>query len=68
MIIEKKMIADKNKVVSVRYELRLKAKDGDVVEMVDESKPFTFIFGTGYMLEKFEEKLKGMAENEYSER
>ncbi len=64
MVIEEKVIADKDKVLSVRYELRLKAKDGELVEMVDESKPFTFIFGTGYMLEKFEAKLKGMSENE----
>ncbi len=64
MVIEEKIVADKNKVVSVRYELRLKAKDGEVIEMVDESKPFTFIYGTGYMLEKFEEKLKGMSDNE----
>ena len=63
MVVEEKIIADKNKVLSVKYELRLKTKDGELVEQVDESKPFTFIFGTGYMLEKFEDKLKGMSEN-----
>jgi len=63
MVVEEKVIADKNKVVSVRYELRLNSKDGELVEAVDEAKPFTFIFGTGFMLEKFEDKLKGMAEN-----
>ncbi len=64
MLIEEKIIADKNKVVSVWYELRLNSKDGDIVESVDKTKPFTFIYGTGYMLEKFEEKLKGMTESE----
>jgi len=64
MLVEEKIVADKNKVVSVRYELRLNGKDGEIVESVDEAKPFTFIYGTGYMLEKFEEKLKGMTESE----
>lgn len=64
MLVEEKIIADKNKVVSVRYELRLNGKDGEVVESVNESKPFTFIYGTGFMLEKFEEKLNGMSDTE----
>lgn len=64
MLVEEKVIADKNKVISVRYELRLNGKDGEIVETVEESKPFTFIYGTGFMLEKFEEKLKDMAEDE----
>ena len=64
MVVDEKVIAEKNKVLSVKYELRLKAKDGELVEAVDETKPFTFIYGTGFMLEKFEEKLKGMSDNE----
>ncbi|OQY02196.1 MAG: hypothetical protein B6I20_07120 [Bacteroidetes bacterium 4572_117] len=63
MIVDEKLVADKNKVVSVRYELKL-GKDGEIVEAVNEEKPFVFIFGTGYMLEKFEDKLKGLSENE----
>ncbi|MEN8120925.1 MAG: peptidylprolyl isomerase [Bacteroidota bacterium] len=58
------MIAEKNKVVSVRYELRLNNKDEEIIEAVEENKPFSFIYGTGFMLEKFEEKLQGMKENE----
>ncbi len=55
------MIAEKNKVVSMRYELRLNGKDGDVVEVVEESNPFNFIYGNGHLLEKFEEKISGLS-------
>ena len=58
------MIIDKNKVISVKYDLRLNKKDSEVIESVNEEKPFDFIYGIGFMLKKFEEKLKGMSENE----
>lgn len=58
------MIAEKNKVVSMCYELRLNGKDGDVVEVVEESNPFNFIFGNGHLLEKFEENISGLKAND----
>jgi len=46
----------KNKVVSLSYTLTV---DGDVMETVNADKPLRFIFGTGYLLPKFEENVAG---------
>ncbi|PKP42107.1 MAG: peptidylprolyl isomerase [Bacteroidetes bacterium HGW-Bacteroidetes-10] len=43
-----------NKVVSLSYTLVV---DGDVMETVTADKPMDFIFGTGYLLPKFEENI-----------
>jgi FKBP-type peptidyl-prolyl cis-trans isomerase SlyD len=45
-----------NKVVSLSYELTV---DGDIVETVKADKPMQFIFGTGYLLPKFESHIEG---------
>ena len=58
------MIAEKDKVVSMRYELRLKGKDGEVVEIVEENNPFNFIYGNGQLLQKFEENISGLTEKD----
>ncbi len=54
------MKAEKNKVVSVSYELRTNGKDGEVVDMAYEESPLNFIFGNGMMLPKFEENLANL--------
>jgi len=54
------MIAEKNKVVSIIYELRTGSKEGDVVEALTSENPLTFLFGTGGLLPKFEEHLNGL--------
>ena len=46
----------KDKVVSLSYTLTV---DGDVVETVTSDKPMDFIFGTGYLLPKFEQNVEG---------
>lgn len=43
-----------NKVVALSYTLVV---DGDVMETVKADKPMEFIFGTGYLLPKFEENV-----------
>ncbi|MEN6618366.1 MAG: FKBP-type peptidyl-prolyl cis-trans isomerase [Rikenellaceae bacterium] len=43
-----------NKVVALSYTL---AVDGDIMETVTADKPMEFIFGTGYLLPKFEENV-----------
>lgn len=53
------MIIEKNKVVSLLYELRIGNSSGDLVEKVDPSEPFTFLFGAGGLLPEFETNLKG---------
>jgi FKBP-type peptidyl-prolyl cis-trans isomerase SlyD len=54
------MIAEQNSVVSIIYELRSGSKEGEVVESLNNENPLTFLFGTGGMLPKFEEKLSGL--------
>ncbi len=54
------MIIDKNKVVALKYELRINAQDGELVEKVENDRPLQFIFGIGNMLEKFETNINGL--------
>ena len=54
------MIAEKNNVVSIVYELRADSKVGEVVESLTSENPMTFLFGTGGLLPKFEEQLNGL--------
>jgi len=52
------MAIDKNKIVSVTYELRVGNKlDGEIVEVSTNENPLTFPFGTGMLLPKFESAL-----------
>lgn len=46
----------KNTVVSLSYTLKV---EGDVIETVNADNPLKFIFGTGYLLPKFEENVQG---------
>ncbi len=54
------MIAEKNNVISIVYELRADSKEGEVVEALTSENPLTFLFGTGGLLPKFEEQLSGL--------
>lgn len=54
------MIAEKNSVVSIVYELRSGSKEGEIVEALTPENPLTFVFGTGGLLPKFEENLSGL--------
>ena len=54
------MIAEKNSVVSIVYELRSGSKEGTVEEALTPENPLTFIVGTGGLLPKFEENLSGL--------
>jgi len=50
------MTISEEKVVSLSYTLIV---DGDVIESVKEDKPMRFIYGQGYLLPAFEEKILG---------
>ena len=50
------MEINKDKVVSLSYTLSV---DGDTIETVTADKPMQFIFGTGYLLPKFEKEISG---------
>jgi len=54
------MTIEKNKVVSLRYELRLDNPEGELIEEVNIESPFTFIYDNGNMLPKFEAHLNGL--------
>lgn len=57
MLVEEKIIAEKNNVITLTYELRIKDKTGEVVEEITDRDPFSFIYGSGALLKKFEEKI-----------
>ena len=58
------MVIEKQKVVSVTYQLNVNDHDGEVVETVNKEKPLTFLYGVGNMLEKFEENIQGLKEGD----
>jgi FKBP-type peptidyl-prolyl cis-trans isomerase SlyD len=48
------MTIEKNRVVAMTYDLEV---DNEVIQSVKEDLPMEFIFGTGYLLHKFEEQI-----------
>ncbi len=50
------MKAEKNKVVSLTYELIV---DGALADKADENRPLEYIHGTGMLLPKFESEVEG---------
>jgi len=58
------MIAEKDNVVSVVYELREGSREGEVVEALAPDHPLTFLFGSGGLLPKFEENLNGLSKGD----
>jgi len=59
------MTIENKKMVSVLYDLTVTEDNQDVlVESVDKENPYTFIFGSGQLLESFESELKGLKAGE----
>ncbi len=54
------MKVGKNKVVTLTYVLRYDNEKGEVVQEVNESKPFVHLFGAGTLLPAFEENLDNL--------
>ncbi|MEZ4774957.1 MAG: FKBP-type peptidyl-prolyl cis-trans isomerase [Bacteroidia bacterium] len=54
------MTISPQKVVSITYQLRLDAADGEFVEEVNLEEPLVFLFGAGNMLPAFEDNLHGL--------
>jgi FKBP-type peptidyl-prolyl cis-trans isomerase SlyD len=54
------MTIEKNKVVSLIYELRVDGTNGEIVESLTDDRPLTFIYGTGALLPKFEDNISGL--------
>lgn len=51
------MKIEKNKVVAVSYELRLEENSDEIIDLAYDDKPLEFIYGSGMMLQKFEDNL-----------
>jgi FKBP-type peptidyl-prolyl cis-trans isomerase SlyD len=54
------MVIDKNRVVSLIYELRVDGSEGEIIESLNEERPLTFIYGNGSLLPKFEDYINGL--------
>ena len=56
------MTIDKNQVVALHYTLNALEENGEktFIETTEAENPFTFLYGVGMMLPKFEEELQGM--------
>lgn len=54
------MKIERNKFVSLTYQLRLNGADGELIEETGNENPLEFVFGAGRMLEMFEQKLEGL--------
>lgn len=52
------MNIEKDAVVGITYTLK-EANSGELVETVTEAQPFYFLFGSGNLLDDFEEQLQG---------
>ena len=51
---------EKDKVVSLTYELRVDNPDGEIIESLSNDSPLTFLYGSGNLLPKFETNISGM--------
>jgi FKBP-type peptidyl-prolyl cis-trans isomerase SlyD len=54
------MKIEKNKMVSLIYELREKNQEGRIIEELDEARPLSFIYGTGRLLPVFESNIHSL--------
>ena len=54
------MKIEKNKMVSLIYELRESDPEGRIIEALDEQKPLTFIFGSGRLFPYFESNINSL--------
>jgi FKBP-type peptidyl-prolyl cis-trans isomerase SlyD len=59
------MKIEKNKFVSLIYELREGNQAGKVIEVLDENKPLTFLFGSGRLLPVFEENINSLKNGDH---
>ena len=56
------MTIEKNHVVTLHYTLNALEENGEktFIEKTDVEQPFTFLYGVGMMIPKFEESIKGL--------
>ena len=49
---------EKNKVISLSYELRFDNENGELIEKIEKDKPMSFLYGSDLLLNSFENHLK----------
>ena len=54
------MKVGKNKVVTLTYTLRFDDNNGEIIQQVNEDRPFVHLFGNGTLLPVFETNLDGL--------
>ena len=54
------MKIEKNKMVSLIYELRESDSEGRIFETLDENRPLKFVYGTGRLLPFFESNINAL--------
>lgn len=54
------MKVENNKMISLIYELRDSNQEGRIIEMLEEAKPLSFIYGTGRLLPVFESNINSL--------
>lgn len=55
------MKVGKDMVVTLTYELRQNDENGELIQKVDEDRPFIHLFGAGSLIPAFEENLAGLS-------
>lgn len=60
------MKIEKNKVVTLTYELRIQNENGEqsLIEVANEEQPMAFIFGMSGLPDQFEDNLNGLSEGD----
>jgi FKBP-type peptidyl-prolyl cis-trans isomerase SlyD len=58
------MVIEKDKMVSLVYELRERNSEGNILETVVETRPLAFIFGAGQLLPEFESNIESLKEGD----
>ena len=58
------MKIEKNRFVSLSYELRENDSEGKIIEVVEEGRPLNFIYGTGKLLQSFESNLGALSKGD----
>ncbi len=58
------MNISRNKVVELSFKLSLNDFNGELIQEFSKEEPFKFLFGTGEILESFENKINGMSVGE----
>lgn len=58
------MKIEKNRMVSLVYELRENGSEGKIIEVLDDSRPLNFVFGAGRLLPEFESNISLLSKGE----